>query len=108
MEDYTNVTISIIQFSQFNYYFINVPTCRAVIYHNISIQQNCLRQWMAAVQSRSKSARLLYQHRLLRKGLSAFKFAVMSSKVQAVQLETRLKITTFAKYFNKVRIQMRF
>eukprot|EP00057_Strongylocentrotus_purpuratus_P016650 XP_011671124.1 PREDICTED: protein SFI1 homolog [Strongylocentrotus purpuratus] len=74
---------------------------RAVIYHNISVQQKCLRQWMAAVQSRSKSARLLYQHRLLHKGLGAFRFAVMSSKVQALQLETRLKITTLAKYFNK-------
>ncbi|XP_041479557.1 uncharacterized protein LOC121427286 [Lytechinus variegatus] len=73
----------------------------AVTLHNTTIKQKYLSHWMSAVQSRSKSARLLYQQHLLHKGLDAFKFAVMSSKIQAEQLEIRLKVMTLAKYFKK-------
>ncbi|XP_063965161.1 uncharacterized protein LOC129276542 isoform X1 [Lytechinus pictus] len=74
---------------------------RAVTLHNMTIKQKYLSHWMSAVQSRSNSARLLYQQHLRHKGLSAFKFAVMSSKIQAEQLEIRLKVMTLVKYFKK-------
>ncbi|XP_071489377.1 uncharacterized protein [Diadema antillarum] len=74
---------------------------KAITFHQISLQQKILRDWHCEVQSKYHAARLLHQRHLLLKGFNAFRFAVMSIRVQREQLERRLRHDKLAKCFNK-------
>ncbi|XP_072174684.1 uncharacterized protein [Diadema setosum] len=74
---------------------------KATTFHQISLQQKILREWHCEVQSKYHAARLLHQRHLLLKGFNAFRFAVISIRVQREQLERRLRHDKLAKCFNK-------